>query len=356
MKTLKPAALWLHRRLGLYLSLFMLILGLSGALLVFKPEIVSATVDKTAAAPPDYQALVETARSRYQNTDVTLRFAAEPGEPVRAYTRVQGERRVMTLDPVSGAVIDDAGSADVFFLWLRVLHESLLMGDSGETLIGIVGVGLLLCALSGLVFWWPKRFRGALRLHPDTGSLPWHKSVHRAAGALAAIFLVAAALSGALLTFSKPVQGWVNRVAGTPDAPKLKVAPGAPLPVAELVARADGALPGGRLVDIRVPVKADEPWQFRKKLPGEIHPNGLSFVFVDAATGHVLRSQPIDKAPAGRRLMQWVYPLHTGELGGPLLRVFVLLAGLAGVYLGATGLWMWWARRQRRLARQAVPA
>ncbi|RXZ45132.1 PepSY-associated TM helix domain-containing protein [Crenobacter cavernae] len=360
MKTLKPAALWLHRQLGLWLSLFMLILGLSGALLVFKPELqkLASTPAAPATTPgvPAYQALYDTVHARYPHAGFNLRFSADPAAPVRAYIRVDGEKRVLTLDAASGALLHDAEADAGFFPWLFALHDSLLLGENGKTAVGAIGIGLLLCALSGLVFWWPKRAKGALRLHPDTGSLPWHKSVHRAAGALAAAFLISASLSGALLVFSKPVQGGINRLAGTPEASKLKAAPGVPLPLAELVARADAALPGGRLVDVRVPAKAGEAWQVRKKLPGEIHPNGLSLVQLDAANGRVLKTEPIDKAPAGRWLLQWTYPLHTGVLGGTVLRVFVLLAGLAGVYLGATGLWMWWARRQRRRVREAVPA
>ncbi|WP_035053282.1 PepSY-associated TM helix domain-containing protein [Andreprevotia chitinilytica] len=352
MKALKPAALWLHRQLGLYLSLFMIVLGLTGALMVFKPEIqrLGTPVTASVVGAPAYQALLDAVRTRYPHATINLRFAADPGAPVRAFVRVGEEKRVMTLVASSGAVLNDAGSGDGFFPWLLALHEALLLGEEGKTAVGIIGIGLLLCVLAGLIFWWPRRWRGALRLHPDTGSLSWHKSLHRSAGALAAVFLLMSALTGALLVFSKPVQGWIDQAAGERAAPRLKASPGKALPLSELVASADRALPGGRLVDIRIPAKPGEPWQFRKKLPGEMHPNGLSVVQIDPANGHVLRSEPIDRAPAGRRLTQWVYPLHTGELGGLLLRCLMFAGALAGIYFGATGLWMWWARRRRKTA------
>jgi len=43
-----------------------------------------------------------------------------------------------------------------------------------------------------------------------------------------------------------------------------------------------------------------------------------------------------------------IYPLHTGELGGPLLMTVLGVGGLALFGLSVTGVWQWWRRRKAR--------
>ncbi|WP_423458416.1 PepSY domain-containing protein [Ottowia sp. VDI28] len=43
-----------------------------------------------------------------------------------------------------------------------------------------------------------------------------------------------------------------------------------------------------------------------------------------------------------------IFPLHTGELGGPLLEAVMLVSGLALGGLGMTGVWLWWLRRRAK--------
>jgi uncharacterized iron-regulated membrane protein len=41
---------------------------------------------------------------------------------------------------------------------------------------------------------------------------------------------------------------------------------------------------------------------------------------------------------------------HTGTLGGLALEIVIAVAGLVLAMLGVTGVWLWWRRRQVRLA------
>jgi len=163
------------------------------------------------------------------------------------------------------------------------------------------------------------------------------------------------AATGSLMVF-KPVQGWLNRLAGTPETKlRWRGHGGTPQPLDTLVATANAALPGGRVVDIRVPAKPGEAWVVRKRLAGEVQPNGMSYVTLDPVGGTVLLAEPIDRAPFGRRVQQWLYPLHTGLFGGGALRVLLAMSGLAGSYLAGTGLAMWWTRRRRAARPAAAP-
>jgi uncharacterized iron-regulated membrane protein len=69
-------------------------------------------------------------------------------------------------------------------------------------------------------------------------------------------------------------------------------------------------------------------------------------VWLHPATGQVLARHRFDALDPGARGFSVIYPLHTGELGGPLHEAFNLLLGLACFGFGASGTWLWWNRRR----------
>ena len=80
-----------------------------------------------------------------------------------AYTDATGHGRAILLDAASGAVVSTredepasplSGSAS---RWIYTLHEALLMGDRGETLVGVSGLLLLTATITGLWLGWPRR-------------------------------------------------------------------------------------------------------------------------------------------------------------------------------------------------------
>ncbi|MCW3481372.1 PepSY domain-containing protein [Neisseriaceae bacterium JH1-16] len=179
MRALKPAALWLHRQLGLYLTAVMLLLGLSGSLLLFRAELETPPASVSVAhlqAQPAYQAALDSALRHAHSANLSLRFG-EAGEPVEASARDHGHEWVLWLDLADGTLLREqvADSGRGLFPWLAELHHKLFTSDTGTNVVGWLGVGLLLTVLSGLLLWWPKQFKKALRLHPDTGSLAWYR-------------------------------------------------------------------------------------------------------------------------------------------------------------------------------------
>jgi uncharacterized iron-regulated membrane protein len=90
-----------------------------------------------------------------------------------------------------------------------------------------------------------------------------------------------------------------------------------------------------------------KPVRFRLKAVDDPHPNGLTSVWFHPGTGEVLQVNRWDRLDAGARNTAWVYPLHTGDLGGPLHKAANALFGTTLFTLGATGAVLWWRRRRR---------
>ena len=113
---------------------------------------------------------------------------------------------------------------------------------------------------------------------------------------------------------------------------------------------ANAALPGGRVSIVVLPAPGgDRPVRVRKRLPDEVHPNGLSSAYLHPSSAAVLRLERWDRGGPGLLGYQYLYPLHAGRLAGPAHAVAVGITGSALFLLGASGLWLWW-RRGRRFA------
>ncbi|MGD1824101.1 PepSY-associated TM region [Chromobacterium violaceum] len=355
---MKRYLILLHRYLGLGAALFLLLIGISGSLLVFRPEMETLAGVRPAASshPARYQTLADAVLARYPNAGFSLRFG-KPGEAVQARLRQPGDERRLWLDPATARIADDRPNGDAWFDWLLDLHEKLLMGDAGETLAGVCGLLLIALAASGLVYWWPKDWRRAGQVRRDKGFRILAADLHRLSGALASLLLLSAGLTGAYQAFNRPINDAINRLFGYQQPAKIRfhAPPGAErLPLDALIARAGAALPGARLVDIRYESKPGSPLLLRWKLPGELHPNGRSQVEVDPYSGALLRVTPVDQAAPAIRLTSWVYGLHTGSLGGGALRALLALAGIALAWLAGSGVYQW-AARQRKQKRSSRP-
>ena len=202
-----------------------------------------------------------------------------------------------------------------------------------------------------MVLWWPARRHQLV----DRLRVKWRASgkrvnydLHRTGGFYAAGMLVLIALTGTTLVYKDGATAAVARLAGRPAPEKPTVtrpADGAaPRPLPELLRRADAALPAGDVRRLTFPAKADASLIVRKRLPGELHPNGVNYIYLDPYSGMVLRVDRAAAGDAGQRFLNARYPLHIGLWGGLFSRCLHALAGLVPATLFITGLVMWWNR------------
>jgi uncharacterized iron-regulated membrane protein len=119
----------------------------------------------------------------------------------------------------------------------------------------------------------------------------------------------------------------------------------APVSLDELAARAQAQFPGDFIGYIQIPAESNRPVRIRMKLTDDPHPNGLTSIWLHPTTGAVLAVNRWNELDPGARAFSFVYPLHTGELGGVFLEAVIFISGLALGMLGISGIWLWWRRR-----------
>jgi uncharacterized iron-regulated membrane protein len=126
----------------------------------------------------------------------------------------------------------------------------------------------------------------------------------------------------------------------------------APTIAADIVLqKADLALPSGKSISITFPRKPQGTFLVRKRLAGDIHPNGSSYIYLDRYSGEVLRVENLFTANAASRIIISWFPIHIGAFGGLTTRILYVFIGFTPALLSLTGLALW-RRRQWRLAQR----
>lgn len=375
---MRKIALLLHRWTGLVLGTLIAVLGVTGSLLVYEEEIDEALNPGLFAVEPGAETLppgraLASARAASPGLEPDLvRLPVGRTDPYVFHGPARGDgarRSEVFVDPHTGRVLgrrpENGGVVGTLF---RV-HANLLGGAAGRQAVGWLGVALLLLCLTGAVVWWPRtprlrRLVEALGVRRDAGPRRTNYDLHRAGGAWTLAYLAVLALTGAGLVFYGTTGRLLDTVTDSrPMPPPPASAPeragsaaeGAP-PLGRDPAALDrawrdarSALPKAAFTYLILPSEPDGAVAFRGRMPGELHPNGRSFVWYDRWTGERLRVDDATRADLGPRLLHALYPVHIGAFPlGPLEPRHVRLAwaalGLAPALLMVTGFLVWWWR------------
>jgi|GEM_PF-2951047 len=361
----KPTYLKLHRWLGLTVGLFLMIQGLTGATLAFRdalePVVVPALIVPARAERLPVQGLILAFHRAHPDADLTrAEFPDAANQAVIFKSNIKKARWLTAIDPFDGRVVHD-GTATAWPLeFIFNIHEQLLSGPVGETLIGIEGLALLTLAIFGIAFWWPgrKRLKQGFKLKLDgSADLRW-RTLHRAVGGGVALILLMSATTGVLMVWKEPVRGAMNLVARTEGRPSPKVAKldgAAMVAMDPLIARAKARYgdttfrqlrfsSGGRVVavflDSNRTVRAD----------------GTTQVYYNRYDGSELAHYVAGTQSGGAEFLDWLYTFHTGLWGGAVTQAVMLLTGLTLFGMAFSGLWLWYTRTRRDRARKAARA
>lgn len=312
--------------------------AVAGAPVAVDFRALGAAVDRLDAAPRSSVSSVWTSGTAKGRFDI--HYSIDSSDRVM---RVDGQGRRLR-DRSSDAAMGDGAGWDA----VTRIHTSLMAGDTGKWLIGFSGLLLLTNIGLGLKLAWPKR--GTIRKvlfrapagKPAARLYGWHRKVGLWF-ALPALFTISA---GVLMVFSDGVERTLN--AGLAD-PVLAapVSLDRPIGFGAAVRTASQTFPGSSFSGASLPDQ-DTPWyRIRVRNFGELPRKwGTSVVYVAADDGRVLSAYDAARPHAGRAIVDTLYTLHTGQIGGTTGRVLVFLIGLTLLTLIGLGASLWWTRRR----------
>ena len=217
--------LTLHLWAGLTAALFLLLLGVSGALVAFEGEIDRALNPRLSYVHPQGQPLTLEAISARLTAAYPGATIEVFGLPQRAdYSLFVGlmqssrKRTALFVNPYTGEVLGSADQANHFANRVHQLHTHLLVGELADEITGWSSVFLLVLSITGLVLWWPRKL---FRLRWDSltgqGSLKrFNYDLHNLVGAASSIVLFIFAWTAIGIHWERPVGKLAEKISGAP--------------------------------------------------------------------------------------------------------------------------------------------
>jgi uncharacterized iron-regulated membrane protein len=360
--TINMRRIWLkaHRWIALSVGWLLALVGLAGAILVVAqpidkwahPEFFQATPQtgnaSTAHAPLSLEAVRKQLIAAYGKGSLTMKPARDADDTLWVIVRGETWSGTVYLNPVTGQEQGKRGEYDGIVNVLFKFHSALFLKDTGKIILAWIALAYLLLLISGVVLWWPKRWPPSLKIELRKGLLRGLFDMHRIGGVVLGLLIAVSVATGAYMAW-RPLGEFVTVLSGNTPIKPPKVPKGSgkgeALPLDALLASAQTAFPDAPITSIQLPAENNKPLRIRFSLPDDPHPNGLSVVWLHPQTGAVLAVNRWNEMGPGATANSIVYPLHTGELGGPLLEAIVFISGLGLGMLGITGIWLWWRRR-----------
>ena len=253
----RPFFVWLHRWAGLAITIFLIVVGLTGTLLAFRAPLDRLLNPQLfrSARPGQHALDLATLAERAEQQEPKARptyFSIEDGQVVMAITprkeSVSGRAYNLNfdhlyLDPYTGDILGRRRSGDYADLRLNFmplmydLHTSLIMGPTGGWILGIVAlvwtldsfVGFYLTLPRSVASFW-KRWRLAWQVKADAGTFRLNFDLHRASGLWFWVLILAFAWSSVMLALL-PVYERVTKVLFDYESAAAIMAYAAPQPV-----------------------------------------------------------------------------------------------------------------------------
>jgi uncharacterized iron-regulated membrane protein len=352
-----------HLWAGIALTLYLIVIGVSGSILVFRAELERLCGLKlwqgihAQGQLADIAAVVENLRAAYPRSHiVSVETPNQSNSTFVAILEGRGERIKVACDPTGGKILGEFPTAPSWLDVVAELHEGLLIHRTGRLWNGAGAVCLLLLNATGMVIWWPgiRNWKRALKVDPRRSWRRINFDLHSAAGFWTILIVSFWALSGIYFAWPRQVFLFVNSISPviTARPPVITISPesGASAPgLAALVEMARRVDPGTQLSGISFPYNRRTPIAIlmrRRDTPGREY---MDTVYLNPYTGQYISTW---RYGVNQSLGDWIVwsqvPLHFGTYWGWTVKLIWALAGLAIPLLALTGLVLYWNRVLRR--------
>jgi uncharacterized iron-regulated membrane protein len=354
-----------HFWAGIVLTLYWIVIGVTGSVLVFRPEIericgLKPWQGMLSQAPiADIAAVVENLKAAYPASRIVSVDAPGPEQATFVSVMEGGRGRVKVASgPADGRVLGEFPQRRTWLDVVQDLHETLLVhpGSRGRMWNGVGGIALLLLNVTGMVIWWPgiRSWRRALKVDLARNWRRINFDLHVAAGFWTILLTSVWAVSGIYFGWPRQVFLFVNSISRVISArpPAITVTPEADAPELDLhtlVQRAQALDPGTTVGGVAFPYGPRAPLAIlmrRRNAPGYEY---VDTVYFNPYTGDYISTWRYGVNQSLGDWMIWLQvPLHYGTYWGWGVKIVWAAAGVAIPLLALTGLLMYWNRVLRR--------
>lgn len=390
---------WLHRWVGLTMAAFLLLVGLTGSLLAFLPELdhLLAPELHPGSHPGielDPATLMRRAEALVPDALVNTAYLGEEGVAHIGVAARDGARPLgfdsLVLDRVTGAELGRMEwgglptTAAAIMPFVYSLHYELAMGTVGAWILGLIALAWTIDCFVGFYLTlpppghgkarsgWLARWKPAWLVKLRGSFYRINFDLHRAGGLWMWVALFIFAWSSVywnLNGFYTRVTSFLFDYQPAVWAQDVKLAP--PPGTALLSWEAAQAI-GARMMEEQARandfavahldafylLREKGLFQYRVRSSRDIgDKHGGTSVHFNAYTGDFVSLELPSGRHLGNTITSWLAALHTANVFGMPYRIFVCVLGVFIATLSCTGVYIWWKKRQARVKRKpGVPA
>ena len=370
---------WLniHLYTGLSVGLVFVLAGLTGSLLVFYVELdeilnpqLQISAGQTLDAPKPLEEIYQALRKAHPDRTGAwrLEMPRHKQAPMMARYYQAKEKQHMHFAPMMAWV--NPYTAEVistrfwgfistrfwgdFMTWIYDLHYALLLDSTGMIVMGIIGILLLMVVLVGVYLWWPKtgRYKTALTFKRNASTERFVYDLHKINGSYSLLVIVLLLVSGVVLElpdYINPIIDKASPLAKEPSPQSAESNGKARISLDQAVAIANEQFPEAEVRWLETPKDANGIYRFRLYQAGEASQRfPKTTLWLDQYSGAVLASRNPRHEGVGDTFLNWMHPLHNGEIIGMTGRIIVFISGFVPLALYVTGYLRW---RQKRMAK-----
>lgn len=351
----------LHLMLGLAAGLVVFVVGLTGTAFVFMEEIMdfvnrdALTVPVPGTPRRSADELITSYQRQFPKQNI-VRYSTyrDPARSVYILGFGPGELQNAYLNPYSGQLIKAERATITFFFYDVMVHTTLLLGQRwGKGVIGVSTVIFTLQLLGGLVLWWPRGRKAAVRnaLLVKAGASRKRRifDLHNIWGFYGLPYALVMALTALFMAY-RPVQqvafmAFGGDATSAEDHYMPKPRPGRPAAAYEPVVRAAfAANPAAQLVAFEVPHDTVSNYHLTVARQAGLFSNDGTVSHLNKYTG-----QPVTlpaRVYRNDELEQLNIMLHMGFWGGIWSKILVFFTGRVITSLPITGFLIWRGKRR----------
>jgi len=388
---------WLHRWAGLTMAGFLVIVGLTGTVLAFNFELERFFAPQLFAHPADHPALplgelAERAASLvphahvegvlYTDRDQAQVYYAADTDPRTGREYVLGFDEFF-IDPWTGKELGRRRAGDLTEGAINVmpfiyrLHWTLVAGDAGQWILGLVALVWFLDAFNGLFLTLPvsprrfvARWAKAWTIKRGASGIRLNFDLHRANGLWFWPFVIVFAWSSVMMNI-RPIYERGMRLVfdyesyddvytqGTPNPhPRLDWRQAEAVGEALLLTEASkrGVTISERHTLLYMPSVGAYIYEGRgsRDLFERAPKGGGTAVLFDGDTGALRHFEQPTGEHAGNTVESWLYALHMARVFGTTYQVLVALFGAVTAILAVTGTLIWFRKHEGQRRRHAA--
>lgn len=341
MKKLTRLTIKIHRILGLALALNFFILCLSGTILIWKDELSGQGPETTASISSDgFVNVQEYVLKNYPTKKLLSIFIDDSGN-FQARLGKEGQEKFrgaikLKFDP-KGKQLHSKTSKDQGLLALTLaIHRELLIPGKGKYLVGLLGLFITFLLLSGFIIA-PKFYKNfkAVNNRLRLGIL------HKQWGLASFSWILLVTLTGILLSFNGLMISLFLKSSLDSERFLSKSRHSNYVQIETVQRNAKTALPDFSIDYVSYP---DNEFSLPGHFAVLVERGSLKkILFVEGQSGDVSK---VVSLPWYMELMLISEPLHFGNYGGVLLKVFWTIMGLGASLIPLSGIMIFLARKK----------